>query len=1231
MNKIYRLRFDRRRNELVVVSEITAGTGKEKSTGHIAGPAALSPFRKLMGTLTPLAFLTGLVISLLPGMALAADLPTGGQIVAGQGSITTNGNHMTVNQNTHGLVTNWNSFDIGQNHTVQFVQPDSSSVALNRVTGGHESQILGSLTANGQVMLVNPAGVMFGNGSKVNTAGLVASTKNISNADFMAGHYTFSGGSHPGAGVVNQGSLTTTKGGYIVLAADRVRNQGTIITPGGKTVLAAADTVKLQLDNTGLTSVSVSGNVVNALVENSGLLSATNGQVYLTARGRDMLLNTVVNNTGSIEAKGLESRGGEIVLDGGDSGVVSQSGMLLADSDTGPGGKITVEGQNIHLAAGSITSATGRAGGGEVYVGGGWQGKDSHIRNASKVVMDKTATIDVSATERGDGGTAVLWSEDYTNFNGNILAQGGAQSGNGGRVETSSHNNLQAFGTVDASASGSGKGGEWLLDPGNVNIVSDNNNTSISEDKENNLFTPTAAGARLSAKQIETQLNAGTSVTVSTSGNGGQDGNIYFAAGTTINKTEGDEVTLTLKADKDIVFTDRGWPDRNAITATGGVNNKLNLKLLTGSSGGNGQITIGKAVNISLNGGDFYAGPAEGSAGKTKLVFNDNGGVQAGNIALDTANGTTVNWSQLTANNNLTVNGPLDVTAAWSAAANLTAGGLLKIDIPTGGITATSIAKKGNGKVQLSGGDGVEITAQNGTVTMNADKDEQHGISIKSDNGSVNISGKTDKLNTTGVSLSGITLNAANNIVISGENTYSGQLAPSIIHGNWEPGVQNFVRGVNLTSANIAAKNINITGVMSGKLTTGGGSRSSGGVVLSDINMAASEKLNVTGNSTGVYSAYNMGQSGGIYITGNVKAKASQGSITGEGYANGITTYGTGTIDLTGDISVTGNNLKSYNGYSAGILFSGSWNQPTGYAFNVANGSNVTITGNGINKGVAVLGEAASSTSVSLKNQGGNVTLLGYASGDSGQGIALISDVDSGNQDKGNIILSGNGKTSLSGVAMGANGTGISKVTINTTAVTDGNASLSGSGGKNGLTINASSNISNVSITGKGETGTGVLIKGGASLSNTTITGNTDSGIGLNISGATTSDSHTVLTGTANSGTGVIVGASLSGGGEVTGSSDSGTGVLLDGGDISGGTLTAMSVTGTGLEVRSASVATDVTISAQTVTGNAISGEDKTLDAQGSTTISTVGDTGNANISENVSHNPGRQAVRGCG
>lgn len=633
MNKIYRLKFDKRRNELVVVSEITAGMGKEKSTGHIADLSALSPFRKLLGTLTPLALLTGFIISLFPGMALAADLPTGGQIVGGQGSISTSGNQMTIHQQTQNMATNWHSFDVGQNNTVQFVQPDSSSVALNRVTGTSGSQIMGTLKANGQVFILNPNGVLFGKGARVNVAGLVASTKNINTEDFMKGQYTLSGSGTSGAQVINQGSLTTSKGGYIVLAGERVSNSGTVTTPGGKTVLAAGKTVTLQLDSGGLTSVSVNGSVVNALVENRGLISAANGQVYLTAKGKDMLLNTVVNNSGTIEAKGLESRGGEIVLNGGDSGVVRQSGKLLTDSQTGQGGKITLEGQNIHLAGSSLTSATGKTGGGEVYVGGGWQGKDSRIKNASKVVMDKTATVDVSARDAGNGGTAVLWSDDYTNFRGTVLAKGGAQSGNGGRVETSSHNNLQAFGDVNTSAS-SGKGGEWLLDPTNVTIVGEPESESgvkSSTDAGTDTFIPTASGAQILNTSIETQLEQGANVTIKTSGTdtAGQYGDI--AVDVDITKKGGGDATLTLSADRSILVntSDKGAGN---ITSKAG---KLHINLLAGGTS-DGTVVVGR--QIDTNGGNFSIGGVTGMGGpalhKVAVRLKANSSVKAGNVSI---------------------------------------------------------------------------------------------------------------------------------------------------------------------------------------------------------------------------------------------------------------------------------------------------------------------------------------------------------------------------------------------------------------------------------------------------------------------------------------------------------------------------------------------------------------------------------------------------------------------
>ncbi|EDE6687178.1 filamentous hemagglutinin N-terminal domain-containing protein [Salmonella enterica subsp. enterica serovar Apeyeme] len=885
MNKIYRLKFDRRRNELVAVSEITAGTGKEKNTGHIAGLCDVSTFRKLVGTLTPLAFLTGLIISLFPVVALAnPDLPTGGQIVGGQGSISTSGNQMTIHQQTQNMATNWHSFDIGQNNTVQFVQPDSSSVALNRVTGASGSQIMGTLKANGQVFILNPNGVLFGKDARVNVAGLVASTKNINTADFMKGQYTLSGEGNPGAQVINQGSLTTTKGGYIVLAADQVKNSGTITTPSGKTVLAAGKTVTLQLDNGGLTSVSVDGSVVNALVDNRGLISATNGQVFLTARGKDILLNTVVNNSGTIEAKGLESRGGEIVLNGGDSGVVNQTGQLLADSHAGPGGKITVEGQNIHLAANSRTSATGKTGGGEVYVGGGWQGKDSHIRNASKVVMDKTATVDVSATDAGNGGTAVLWSDDYTNFRGAILAKGGALSGDGGRVETSSHKNLQAFGDVDTSAS-AGRGGEWLLDPLDVTIVSGDANTGVTESGKgaggatldtdtDHVFSPSASGAQVSAQKISDQLNNGTSVTVETHGDGSQAGNITFNKDASVKKDKGGDATLTLKADRDISFGNTTWSSptdktNGAIVSTAG---KLNLNLLTGNDGQDGTATFGKFVRLHLNGGDAFIGPANLSAGNASVSFGSESSVDAGNITLNTAGGVTGGNYGLNADKNLTVNGPLSLRTSDGVTSEFKAGGLLKITAGTGDISFSAPDKSTGGKILIEGKDGVDISADNGHLVMNAADTVKNTINISSSDGPVNLSGivheDQEALTLTNVSISS-----------KGQTT---------LNGTTDWGKAAVLSGLNIT----ADGDVNINGISPGRASALG------------VNLSGSSITSTTGNIT---------------VTGVAATDKSHPDISTLTVSNSnLTANGTtgrivlnGTTETTTGVKVTSSNLSS--------------------------------------------------------------------------------------------------------------------------------------------------------------------------------------------------------------------------------------------------------------------------------------------------------------------------------
>ncbi|EHO2535063.1 filamentous hemagglutinin N-terminal domain-containing protein [Salmonella enterica] len=868
MNKIYKLKFDKRRNELVVVSEITAGMGKEKTTGQLADLVALSPFRKLLGTLTPVALLTGLIAGLLPAMALAADLPTGGQIVGGQGSISTSGNQMTIHQQTQNMAANWHSFDIGKNNTVQFVQPNSSSVALNRVTGASGSQIMGTLKANGQVFILNPNGVLFGKNARVDVGGLVASTKNISTTDFMKGQYTLSGSGNPGAQVVNQGSLTTSKGGYIVLAGERVSNSGTVTTPSGKTILAAGKTVTLQLDNGGLTSVSVNGSVVNALVENQGLISATNGQVYLTAKGQDMLLNTVVNNSGTVEAKGLANRGGEIVLNGGDSGVVSQSGHLLADSQTGQGGKITLEGQSIHLAGGSLTTATGKTGGGEVYVGGGWQGQDSHIKNASKVVMDKAATVDVSATENGNGGTAVLWSDDYTNFRGTVLAKGGAKSGDGGRVETSSHRNLQASGAVDASARAE-HGGEWLLDPTDVTIVGAGADTGIDSATADgtDIFTPTASGGQILNSSIVNQLNAGTSVTVKTSGTDtdGETGNITVNAN--IIKTAGTDAKLTLLADNNI-----STGDNVSIGATTG---KLNLDLLAGNTTNNASISLGKFINISLNGGDLLA-DAGNSASGVSLTFMNNGKIKGGNVTLNLSRGLGGYAYNVNADNDLTINGSVTGSTGWGAVLGFTAGGKLAMNSPGSISLQANDPGNGGGRVLISGDKGVTLNAAAGTVTLNAAKAATNGVNITSGNGAVSITNMVQD-GSNGMTLTNANISSKDGIVLNG-TTFWGQAV--------------VMSGVNLTTGG----DVDITGLAK-NLTTGGlGAASSSGVQLSGSNIS----------STG----------GNITLTGTAGTDVSHPSISSLQVSNSTFTTNNaltlnGTTETTTGVKVTGSTLSA--------------------------------------------------------------------------------------------------------------------------------------------------------------------------------------------------------------------------------------------------------------------------------------------------------------------------------
>ncbi|WP_189535984.1 YDG domain-containing protein, partial [Paludibacterium paludis] len=343
MNHIYRLIWSAQTGTWIAVAEICPSRGKRS----LLVPA--------------LAFVLGGAAG---SGANAEGLPTGGQIAAGNGMISQSGSTMTIHQGSPKLAIDWQDFSIGQGHSVNFVQPSGSAVALNRVTGSNVSKIQGALNANGQIFLVNPNGILFTPSAQVNTGGLVASTLGISNEDFLSGRYEFSGNSSNA--VVNQGNITVRNGGNLALIAARVSNSGTLTADQGSVTLGAGS--KVLLDMGGPVKLVIEQGAIDALIDNGGAIRAEGGTVLLSARAAGELMQTVINNSGVIEAKTLaDGSQGQIALLGDMShGRIAVGGSLDASArNGGDGGHIETSGAEVNTLPGlsvNAGSALGRGG-----------------------------------------------------------------------------------------------------------------------------------------------------------------------------------------------------------------------------------------------------------------------------------------------------------------------------------------------------------------------------------------------------------------------------------------------------------------------------------------------------------------------------------------------------------------------------------------------------------------------------------------------------------------------------------------------------------------------------------------------------------------------------------------------------------------------------------------------------------------------------------------------------
>ncbi|WP_375725065.1 filamentous hemagglutinin N-terminal domain-containing protein [Arcobacter sp. KX21116] len=252
------------------------------------------------------------VSALLAGVTISYAAPSGGVVTSGTANISQNGNTTNITQSTQKATINWNKFNIAQNETVNFKQPNSSSITLNRVIGNERSVINGALNANGQVWILNSNGVLFGKNASINTAGLLATTAKLSDNDFNIGNYNFKNSSSNS--VINLGTINISNEAYAVLAGKEVTNEGSIKAVKGKIHLVGADEYSINLNGNSLLNLTVKKGILDSIVKNSGSIKADGGEIYLTTNAVNELLKGVVNNTGVIEANSMGELTGKVEL-----------------------------------------------------------------------------------------------------------------------------------------------------------------------------------------------------------------------------------------------------------------------------------------------------------------------------------------------------------------------------------------------------------------------------------------------------------------------------------------------------------------------------------------------------------------------------------------------------------------------------------------------------------------------------------------------------------------------------------------------------------------------------------------------------------------------------------------------------------------------------------------------------------------------------------------------------
>ena len=864
-------------------------------------------------------------------------------VVAGQASFSTQGGALNIT-NSPGAIINWQGFSINAGETTRFIQQSVASSVLNRVTGSDPSVILGTLTSNGRVFLINPSGILFGQGARIDVAGLVASTLNLSNQDFLAGRLNFAANSLAGT-VENQGSITTPSGGSVYLVGANVTNSGIINSPKGDVILAAGQSVNIldsstpgvrveltASDNTAVNLgeiIAQSGQVgiYGAALRNAGLINAD--QVGRDASGKIVLRakKDVTLEAGSRLSANGEQAGGAITVQS-EAGTALASGTIEAKATAGNGGTVKLLGKRVGLITASV-DASGTTGGGTVLVGGNFHGAGPE-QNALATTVAADSSINADAINSGNGGKIAVWSDGDTSVAGTLTARAGANSGDGGFIETSGkHLSIADSARVNTLAA-NGKAGTWLLDPYDFTIAA-------SGDDITGAALTTALGS--GAVTIQTAV-APASCTGAVCGPGNSAGNGDIFVNDAVSWATNQ---LTLTAFRDINI--------NAVmTASGGASLALNP--------GTGMVVTGRDASGNFIGRvDFSGVGTLGIGGTTYTVINSLGAASSitgtdlqgmnGGLATNYALGSNIDATATAGWNagagfapitlftgtfdglghtitGLTINRPVTASVGLFGASGTIStfhnvglvGGSVIGAAGTGGLVGTN----GAGSTVNNSYNTGSVSGAAGTGGLVGDNGAASAISNSYSTGSVSGAAGTGGL--AGTNTTGAISNSYATGIVSGSGAGTGGLVGSSTSGaftnNYATGT---VTGIGASTGGLIGSNT--SGAVSNSYATGhvnGGGVGVGGLIGSNTSGALTESY-----------AAGLVDGGGTSLGGLMGSNTS-GAVTRSFWDITTSTRATSTgVGLGGGIGMTTAEMQTQANFTSATTANGSVNPAWGF------------------------------------------------------------------------------------------------------------------------------------------------------------------------------------------------------------------------------------------------------------------------------------------------------------